>query len=153
PIVFRSSRVVPLLGRYTSLGYIAIGMGMLSLCAWTLLRRPAVLFCGLLAGSALLATLLGVLLLPLSVLGMFAVIGVLGLSPFATAFVFWRNAFRAEQMCGGSKGDVRAMVVMAIGFAVTSVSPWAAQYYVEQESSRATALVLSADSAAAAQGI
>ena len=93
--VFQSPHGNAFLGRYTIFAGVAGGLGIVSLAAWHLIRRPPALFAGLLCGAALFATLLGMALLPYSIFGLFFDrIALLGLSPFATAFVFWRNAIR-----------------------------------------------------------
>ncbi len=83
PIVFRArSFGSPLLGNYALLAYFAIGMAFLALALWLLCHRPASVFAGLLGAGAFFALLLGVVLLPFSMLGLFAAgLGLLGLSP------------------------------------------------------------------------
>jgi hypothetical protein len=95
PIVFRASFERPLLAGYRTVGLVAIGSGMLSLIAWLCVRRPAALFFGLLGGGFVFASLLGLVLLPTSFIGLIIGIGVLGFTPFLTAFVFFRNGWRA----------------------------------------------------------
>ncbi len=65
PIVFRASSGEPLVGKYAIAALIAVGLGLFSLTAWLLFRWPAALLAGFLAGGATLATLLGLLLLPM----------------------------------------------------------------------------------------
>src|SRR5690349_8406254 len=77
PIVFRSSLGGPLVGRYTVVAGGAIGLGLLSLAAWMVVRRPPAFLAGLLTGGALFASLLGIFLLPFSIIGLFVLIGIL----------------------------------------------------------------------------
>src|SRR4051812_47856510 len=71
PIVFRASALgQPLLGSYMVVGLVAIFLGLVSLPGWIILRRPASLFAGLLAGSAIFSTSLGFVLLPYSLMGL-----------------------------------------------------------------------------------
>src|SRR5262249_33418819 len=96
PVVFRPSILgKPLLAPYLVVGGVAIGLGLLSLSTWLLFRWPPAFLTGLLAGGTIFAGLLGLVLLPLSLIGLALGIGFLGFSPFVTAFVFWRNAVRA----------------------------------------------------------
>jgi hypothetical protein len=50
---------------------------------------------GILLSGALLSLTIGIMILPLSVLGLLAFIGILGFTPFVTAFVYLRNGVRA----------------------------------------------------------
>jgi hypothetical protein len=152
PIVFRASFGRPLLGSYAIVGAVAIGLGLLSLSAWAVIRRPPAFFAGLLAGGAIFAALLGLVLLPMSLIGLTAGIGVLGFTPLATAFVFTRNAVRAYRQARAGSASVRHLL-SAVGLVVACGGPWAAQWYVTQEVSRATEMVLSADPAEAARGV
>jgi hypothetical protein len=152
PIVFRASWGQPVLGDYAIAGGGAIALGLLSLCAWLALRQAPALFAGLLTGGAIFAALLGLVLFPLSLMGLSMLIGVLGFTPFATAFVFWRNAVRAYRQASAGSAS-RRYLLLAMGLGMSCVGPWAAQSYVNQELSRATAMVLSADPADAAHGV
>jgi hypothetical protein len=157
PIVFRDPHmspllVSPLLGRYLLLCYAAIGTSLLALALWLLCRRPAALLAGFLVAGALFALLLGVLLLPFSLIGMIAMgFGALGLSPFLTAFVFWRNGVRA--WARANRGEAGAAMLAACGFLAAAAGPPLAQFAVDRELTRAMELALSADPAEAAQGL
>ncbi len=153
PVVFRASSFgSPLLGGYALLGYAAIGTGLLALAVWLLCGRPAPLLAGFLAAGALFALLLGVVLFPLSIIGLVAGgIGVLGLSPFLTAFVFWRNGVRA--WARARRGTAGAALLAACGFLAAAAGPPLAQFAVDRELTRATELALSPDPAEAARGL
>lgn len=152
PIVFQGTLPGPLVGSHRVVAIVAIGLAFLSLSAWLLLGRPAALLAGLLAGGAIFAALLGLVLLPFSIIGLFMLIGVLGFAPFITAFVFWRNAvrafYRARQI--GTAGRVLSLAV--VGLVISCAGPWALQSYVKQESSRALEMVMADDTAEAAKG-
>jgi hypothetical protein len=157
PIIFRDPHMSPLLaspllGRYTLLCYAAIGTGLLALALWLLCRRPAALLAGFLVAGALFALLLGVVLLPFSLLGLLAMgFGALGLSPFLTAFVFWRNGVRA--WARANRGAAGAALLAACGFLAAAAGPPLAQFAVDRELTRATELALSPDPAEAARGL
>ncbi len=153
PIVFRSSFGGALLGRYAVLAGVAISLGLVSLTAWLLIRRPPALFAGLMCGGAIFATLLGVVLLPYSVIGLLAIVGVLGFSPFATAFVFWRNTVRAYRKARENASPVLLWALAAMGLLITCGGPWAVHGYVAHELSQASEMILSPDPAKAAQGL
>ena len=116
PIVFRPLFVESaLLGGYFTAASVAIGLGFFSLSGWMLVRRPSALWAGLLAGGAAFAALLGLFLLPFSLLGLTMFIGVLGFTPFVTAFVFWRNAVRAYRGTRQSGAETPALALAALG--------------------------------------
>lgn len=157
PIVFKAPLFgSPLLGHFALFAYLTIGIAMQSLVLWLVCRRPAALFAGVLTASALFAFVLGVILLPLSFAGVFmAGIGILGLSPFVTALVFWRNARQAWACAreGGTRVAWTVPLATACGFLVASSGPLLAHVYVEQQGTRATELAISADTTEATQGI
>ena len=119
---------------------------MVSLTAWLLFRRPAAVFAGLLTGGALFATMLGLILLPLSLIGLFFIIGILGFSPFVTSFVFWRNALVAYRTAQQGSSKLRVRLPFLAGLTITCAGPFVFQTYVSLEVARGTELVLSADS-------
>jgi hypothetical protein len=154
PIVFRSGGFGrPLLGPYTTVAAVAIGLGLISLTAWLSIRRPPALFAGLMCGSAIFAALLGSVLLPFSIIGLVFVIGILGFSPFATAFVFWRNAVRAYRKARESGARTHRLALATTGLLITCGGPWAVHVYVTHEVSQAIEMALSADPTKAVPGI
>ena len=75
----------------------------LAFVAWLWLRgyekRGAGLLHGILAGAlmtaAYLAAAIGIAILPMSIIGLVFIVGILGFTPFLTAFVYGRNAIAA----------------------------------------------------------
>jgi hypothetical protein len=149
PFVLQADIGEPLLGRYAVSARVAISLGLLSLSAWMLIRWPPALMAGLLAGGAIFATLLGLVLLPFSIMGLLMFIGVLGFSPFVTAFVFWRNAVAAYRRTHQSRINGRVLIPVAVGLALYCAGPCAMQWYV----TRAVEMVKSHHLAEAAQGL
>lgn len=114
PIVFRTSVGDPILGSYRIVGYGFITLSMLALGVWLLFRRFPSLFCGFLAAGCLFALVLGIVLLPISVIGLFAIIGILGFSPFLTAATFWYCAKHARQLAGSRFNPALAILAFAL---------------------------------------
>lgn len=152
PIVFRSLRGEALLGRYTTVALVAILLGLISLTVWLSLRWPPALLAGLLAGGAIFAGLLGLVLLPFSLIGLPALIGILGFAPFLTGFVFLRNAVRAWLLAGSTSRSLWRPMLMAVGLLAACCGPWTAHRYVNREMDRAIALARSHDSGQALAG-
>jgi hypothetical protein len=153
PVVFRSpdgiarSLGAPVVGPYRVAGYAAAAVGMGSILTWVARRRPAGLLAGLLAGGALFALALGLVLLPLSLFGMLALIGVLGFVPFGTAWVFACEARAAWRSAGGARGWAVVGLLFAIGV------PWGMQAAATAAVRSAVAAAGSDDPAVAERGV
>jgi len=84
---------------YRSVAYTFVTAQMAVLAVWMLLRRrlaeSAIFFTGPLMAGGLFALGVGLVMLPLTLVGMVILIGFLGLTPFFTALAFLRNAVRA----------------------------------------------------------
>jgi hypothetical protein len=97
PVVFEEPRA-------RALAVIGYGLPMLLLLAWIVIGpRYAALSCVLAGGmgiGAVLAGVTGVLMLPMTILGLFILLGLLGLIPFATMWIYWRNAREATLSSG-----------------------------------------------------
>lgn len=103
PIVFNNNfgglPFVPALFPYKVLVYFFSGLAMITLTLWLFLRGRSSRLNGIIAGvlltGAFFSLLIGVLILPLSLLGLVVLIGALGFTPFLVAFVYLRNGVRA----------------------------------------------------------
>jgi hypothetical protein len=101
PVVFRGGPCGSnsLTAQYSLFAYCAIGLGILALVTWLGAGGSLGLFTGVLAGvlvtGSIFATAVGVIMLPISLIGLIVCIGVLGLLPFLTAVVYLRNGIRA----------------------------------------------------------
>lgn len=138
PIVFRS---VGVLEPYAAPAYGTIGLAFLSLAIWLLFRRAAFVLAGALAAGAGFALLIGIVLLPYSVFGMLAFIGVLGFSPFLTSFVYLRNAVRAfARARSGAAGprELAGVLSAAAAFVILLGLPWGTQALASREVARVT---------------
>ena len=138
PIVFRS---VGLLDPYAGPAYGTIGLAFLTLAIWLIFRRAAFVMAGALAASAGFALLIGIVLLPYSVFGMLAFVGVLGFAPFLTAFVYWRNGVRAfarARSGGTGPRELGGILAAAAAFVVLLGLPWATQVVASREVTRVT---------------
>jgi len=96
PAVFRSSGMMGggMLSYLRLFGYLEIGAGTAALGYYLLTRRGSLLLAGALCGGALFSFLVGLGILPLTILGLLFIVGVFGFTPFASGFVFLRNGFR-----------------------------------------------------------
>lgn len=155
PIVFRSSDALlspigsPVLGAYRVVGYSATVVGIASLLIWITLRRPAGVLAGSLAGGAAFALGLGLILLPFTLIGLFFIVGVLGLVPFGTAWVFVRSALAAWRAARHRAATGWAVV----GFLVACGLPWALQAVTWSAVRSATERATSTDPGEAERGV
>ena len=102
PLVFRSHDGFMggpgILQPFGIFAYTSIGLGMLALSLWFLLgdhiQWASAFLAGIFLYGVLFACLLGILLLPMSFIGLLAGIGILGFTPFLSALVFLRNGVR-----------------------------------------------------------
>src|SRR5687767_1465202 len=114
PIVFSSAFGAEdaLLGRYKIFAYLLSSVSIMSMAAWLLWGqrlgeiRPYV--GGLFLAGSVISLIVGTILLPYSLLGMFFLIGFLGFTPLFSSFVYLRNGVRAIK---GSRLDSQTWVV------------------------------------------
>ena len=95
PIVFRSDDGYALFPNYQAFAYLVSGIEILLLVVWRVWggnQSGAQLVAGMLMAGALFSGIIGLLLLPFSLIGLFLGIGVFGFIPFLTALVYFRNA-------------------------------------------------------------
>jgi hypothetical protein len=123
---------------HASLAVAAMGMQMVALLLWLAVGRragvAAALFSGVFMGGTALAMLIGLALLPASVIGIFlwAGYGGLGLTPFLTAVVFGRNSARAWRVAV-PRGDLLPMLLLWLGLAVAVAVPVALYFFLGDE--------------------
>jgi hypothetical protein len=110
PVVFREwlSPEVELLGRWQFYAYTISALEMVALAAWLVgaggRGRPPAALGGMMLAGGVFSLVVGVLLLPFSLLGLvFFFVGALGFTPFFTAVVYLRNGWRAAKP--GRSGD------------------------------------------------
>jgi len=85
-------------------------------------RRQSGFFAGVLIVGCFIASVIGTLMLPLSLFGLLFVIGVLGFTPFLTAYAFGRNALRAFPLRLAEHGQrpfAAFLVASGITFAIS----------------------------------
>ena len=100
PIVFKGDLLDgPFFEDYRVLAYLTSAMEIAVFIAWRSLREHLTTFsapfAGVLFAGGLFSTAIGILILPLSLLGLMFLVGVLGFVPFLTAFVYFRSGVRA----------------------------------------------------------
>ena len=129
PIVFSGRGFIPL-AQYRSLIYLFSAISIVTLVAWLLTHRAIKSGGGIIAGvllsGAVCSFLIGVLILPLSLIGLMFIIGALGFTPFFTAFVYLRNGIRAMKSGESYVSHVSsllsgALLAIALPYAASTV--------------------------------
>lgn len=102
PIIFKGGLMGEggMLGRFQFFAYVLAALGITALVVWLWRGRSMThwqsAFGGVLLAGALFSLVIGVVILPLSLIGLlFFGIGALGFTPFLTAFVYLRHGLRA----------------------------------------------------------
>jgi len=117
----------PLLGDYQFFAYGLIAIEIVALGVWLALGKRAGEWCGVLGGvmfaGAAFSAVIGILLLPLSVIGLMFIVGILGFTPFVTAFIYWRDARRALAAAGARMSRAALCVTVALGAAISVGAP------------------------------
>ena len=98
PIVFTNETY---LGDYKSFGYIFSFVSVMAMSAWLIwgakLKGFNAILAGLFSVGSVVAFGIGIIIFPISLLGLIILIGALGFTPLFTTVVFLRNSVRAFQ--------------------------------------------------------
>lgn len=148
PIVFRSFSFDGSGGKfesYKAFAYILAFVSILSLTAWLAFGKQLkwlnALFGGLFVTGGIIALTIGVLIFPLSLLGIFFVIGILGFTPFFSAIVYLRNGLRAAEAAKTFLGGKISAYAFYLSVVFTLVVPFSINAHIK----RLTEEMLTAD--------
>lgn len=99
--------------------------------------------------GALLSFAIGIVIFPLTLMGLVIGIGVLGFVPFITAFVYLRNGFRAIEQAKAQMPRLSLVASLLLGAGLIIGIPLAAQWKTSQVVSESMAVILQGDDQAA----
>ena len=115
------------LGEWSMFIYGFSGLAILTMFTWLVWghrqHRLRATFGGVLIAGAAISASIGVLILPLTLIGLLLVIGLLGFVPFITSFVYLRNGLSAVNHSGDRSPRIAAVLlsaVLAIGLPVAA---------------------------------
>jgi len=139
PGIIRGTRSTPL-GEFSIFIYGFSGVAILTLSVWIFLgdrlRSLTPIFGGVLLAGAMVSFAIGVMILPLTLIGIIFVIGLLGFVPFITGFVYLRNGLRAiarlGQATSGSPRVATVVISAVIALALPGLAQWTAIRMVDQ---------------------
>jgi len=120
PIVF-----IYFLSSYHLFAYFLIGLEIATLTLWLVFGMRLIRWAGLIAGilfsGALFALILGIVLLPLSIIGLIFLIGLFGFAPFFTFVIFYhhgKQAFKQAYHAHLNRVWLHTSFVLGISFAI-----------------------------------
>jgi len=129
PIVFSGSEFV-VHAQYKSFVYLFSALSIVTLVVWLLtyraLKSAGGIIAGILLSGAGCSLLIGILILPLSLAGLMFIIGVLGFTPFFTAFVYLRNGVRAMKSSESYVSHTKLVSSLLSGAFLVIALPFAA---------------------------
>ena len=154
PIVFRASSFGrPLAAQFQLFAYSLIAVEIVALGVWLALGKRAEEWCGVLAGmmmaGALFSAVVGIILLPFSILGLLFIIGILGFTPFLTAFIYLRNARRALRFARTQMPRAALFVTLLLGATLSLGVPTFAHWRIGKLVESSLVEVLEGDDAQA----
>lgn len=134
PIVFRGSGSLGLqsavLAQWRVFAYVAIPLGVVVLVLWLWKRYALKFWSGFVAGvmftGAIFSLLVGLAILPTTLIGLLLGIGILGFIPFVTAFVLFRNARDALNYAGKQLNFSGILGTLVLGMVASVAIPAAA---------------------------
>ncbi len=152
PVIFRRgfSSSGAMFARGQFLAYTFFGLEILALGVWLVsgsrLKRGAALASGVLWCGGFVSGALGVAIAPLSLLGILILIGFLGFTPFVTAFVFFRNGYRAAVQARRELSALPVAVMMSLSFIAVAGVPMLAHWQAYEQVERALDDIVRGDS-------
>lgn len=153
PIVFRSP--IGLAGNAlvtnAAFGYACLALSWTALLAGLVFDQASRVYSGILIAGAALSCGIGLALLPLSLLGLLALIGAVGFAPFLIAFAFIRNAWRIYDR--GQPSGRKAVLTVLAGLVGSVCVSAAIQILVDRQIESAMQEVLGDDSVARIEGL
>lgn len=100
------------------------------------LRATRAIFGGVLLAGSVCSFSIGIMILPLTLLGILFLIGLLGFVPFLTGFVYFRNGWRAvrQNNSGAERASRFSIVVLSalVAVAIPALGQWKATNIVKQ---------------------
>lgn len=128
PAIFKGLELgPPFLRRYQILAYLVAVLEMGVFIVWRTFRNQLTTFsapfAGVLFAGGLFSTAIGIVILPLSAIGLVVLIGIFGFVPFLTAFVYFRSAVRAmKDQVNNSTFEFRFLTAGLAGVLVIGLS-------------------------------
>jgi len=160
PIVFKGSTPFggePLAGKYQFFTYLLSAIEIAALLIWLKFGRPLKSFSGpisgVLIGGGLFSFLIGVLILPFSLMGLVILIGAAGFTPFLTSFVYLRNGIRGLRSHEKNSAHAARFQVATASAVIALALPVFVSIQLSQKISTSINTVLNGDGAQAEMAV
>lgn len=135
PRVFNGN--YPWLGNYKPFAYLLSFVSILALLAFMLWGKELKWLNGFLSGffalGGTISLIVGIIIFPLSVVGLIILIGALGFTPLFTAFVYWRNATRSYQYAKPLLGEQVLIYSAVLSILFGFVTPFIVNVKIQRE--------------------
>ncbi len=133
--------------RYPIFNYSFVAISIFVLLIWLKMGIRIGCYSGLLAGAMLIGAaysgLLGVVLFPMSVVGLMVAIGAFGFTPLFTSYVFYRNAERACHLAQARLGYRRFVGTLFVGAVLAFSIPCLVEVYATRSLNHAVESITS----------
>jgi hypothetical protein len=137
PAIFKGNAFgSALLGNYKPFAYILCYFSLFAMSAWLGIGEKSkwvsAIFGGLFLLGGIISFIIGVILIPFSLLGLIIIVGILGFTPLLTSIVYLRNSIRAFQSAELIL-ESKKLIGLYVGTAVLSlIIPLAINFQVEK---------------------
>jgi hypothetical protein len=119
---------------HAPLVYSISAIAMFTLMIWlafaTRIKAAGAIFAGVFVSGAVCSFTIGIIILPITFLGLFIIIGVLGFVPFFTGFVYLRNAIRAIGSANPFIGRSAVAAATSVGLLFAAGLPAAGEFAI-----------------------
>lgn len=138
--------------------YVAMGISMIALLIFLAVGRQlcrlGLLIVGVLLWGAVVAAMIGMMILPVSLIGvLFSGIGLLGFTPFVTAFVYLRASALLIQRLRGRFSRVSTITAVSLGFLASLATSGAVGWRVQHEFDRCLQTIARNENAPSAEKV
>jgi hypothetical protein len=153
PVVFKSGKFFyvghPMYAHYQLFAYLLSAIAIAVFLTWLCFENHFGAYCPLISGvfmaGAAFSLIIGIIILPYSLLGLMFVIGIAGFTPFLTAFVYLRNSIKAFRR--SSHNDMALIAGAVLGVLIAIGLPALITYQVDKAISQAVDELLKGDGA------
>lgn len=142
PIIFRTTWFggTSYLGTFRPFAYLLSAVSIMAMVAWLLwgyrLRGLAAPIAGLFFLGSAISLVVGLILFPLSMVGLIVVIGALGFTPFISSLIYLRNGVRAYHSAKRSMDPDFAWRAAMLGGIFSLIVPYAVNFEIYRMTER-----------------
>jgi hypothetical protein len=115
-----------------SLSAIAISTLVVWLCFARRIKATGAIIAGVFVSGAVYSFTIGIIILPLTIVGLLFIIGILGLVPFVTGFVYLRNAIRAIRSANAFLGRPSLATAVSVGLLIAAGLPAIGEFSISR---------------------